>query len=430
MFTRRSILYIMGIAAVFTVFYVAHRAYLRHVEVKDFIKKTETFSNSVGKGYAHPHTEHPHQGEKVLERDNTENGHHERAPSGEYVYNKDGIPIYSDTPMSDEESGAFAWVSTGQMNPDAQQYLNNLPKHTYDVVQRVVTPDGNLRHVVVPKFRMYEEGDALLESELDYARDLLEKPIPLKLASFRVDGVKYSMPDEYYAIEDIYESEMYLHKYRLSKTKNISMAEVDKQIAAGEISLDKLSQVVNESIKRHTQRMEREKMLLPPAPALSAAPPVKVSFLPDEGEGALPGWMRKRGNNRSVASAVDGAEYSATDFVSGQDNLLDKNTMSLPTDSPRSPSDLSDMVESTPSPPSVERLEKQLTPEGIEAELTEGLSTDPADKAQQLIVQYGTEEGLRRLREMDPDAARQFEIDRESPSSDGYSDDPPPDDSR
>ncbi len=48
-------------------------------------------------------------------------------------------------------------------------------------------------------------------------------------------------------------------------------------------------------------------------------------------------------------------------------------------------------------------------PEGIEAELTEGLSTDPADKVQQLIDQLGTEEGLHRLRVSDPETARQFE---------------------
>ena len=45
----------------------------------------------------------------------------------------------------------------------------------------------------------------------------------------------------------------------------------------------------------------------------------------------------------------------------------------------------------------------------LEAELNEGLSVERFDKGRQLIDQYGTEEGLRRLRESDPDAARQFE---------------------
>lgn len=43
------------------------------------------------------------------------------------------------------------------------------------------------------------------------------------------------------------------------------------------------------------------------------------------------------------------------------------------------------------------------------------LSPERFDKAQQLIDQYGTEEGLRRFREMDPEAAQQFEQERRSP---------------
>ena len=79
-------------------------------------------------------------------------------------------------------------------------------------------------------------------------------------------------------------------------------------------------------------------------------------------------------------------------------------------------------------------IEKQVTPQRIEAELTEELSPERFDKAQQLIDQYGTEEGLRRLRESDPEAARRFERDRrpsrDAPKRDGYSDEEPPDDSR
>ena len=81
-------------------------------------------------------------------------------------------------------------------------------------------------------------------------------------------------------------------------------------------------------------------------------------------------------------------------------------------DSPPVASDLPNMVKPTPSPPSMADLEKQLTPEGIETELTEGLSTNPADKAQKLIDQYGMEEGLRRLRESAPGTAERFERER------------------
>lgn len=43
------------------------------------------------------------------------------------------------------------------------------------------------------------------------------------------------------------------------------------------------------------------------------------------------------------------------------------------------------------------------------------LSSEQREQAQQLFDQYGTEEGLRRLREMDPDAARRFESDKSRP---------------
>ncbi len=79
-------------------------------------------------------------------------------------------------------------------------------------------------------------------------------------------------------------------------------------------------------------------------------------------------------------------------------------------DVPISPSNHPDMVKPTPSPPSVADIEKQLTPQGIEAELNPEVSL--SRKVQQLIDQYGTEEGLRRLRESDPEAARQFERER------------------
>ena len=49
------------------------------------------------------------------------------------------------------------------------------------------------------------------------------------------------------------------------------------------------------------------------------------------------------------------------------------------------------------------------TAESIETQLKERLSPERFSKAKQLFDQYGTEEGLRRLRESDPDAARQFE---------------------
>ena len=87
----------------------------------------------------------------------------------------------------------------------------------------------------------------------------------------------------------------------------------------------------------------------------------------------------------------------------------------VPADVPRSPSNLSGVLKSshrsitsgvetkTPTPP---------TTESVQTQLREQLSPERFNQAQQLIDHYGTEEGMRRLRGMDPEAARQFERER------------------
>ncbi len=52
---------------------------------------------------------------------------------------------------------------------------------------------------------------------------------------------------------------------------------------------------------------------------------------------------------------------------------------------------------------------------GVEANGWEGLSPKHQHQAKQFFDQYGSEEGLRRFREMDPEAARQFERERREP---------------
>ena len=56
----------------------------------------------------------------------------------------------------------------------------------------------------------------------------------------------------------------------------------------------------------------------------------------------------------------------------------------------------------------------------------EGLSFEQREQAKQLFDEYGTTEGLRRLREMDPEAARQFERERRKPSVHSEPNDEPP----
>jgi len=199
----------------------------------------------------------------------------------------------------------------------------------------------------------------------------------------------------------------------LSKRFGESIAKIDAKIAAGELDLS-LSVREREGIDQNLAIEQRKQMLLSFArPASSDKSPVKVSFLSDTAEDALPGWMRKMERPAQLGTDEIGSSpaYSAID---GDDERADYEEVRggpVRPDVPVSPSDLPDRLKPV-SPQSVTDIEKQLTPQGIEVELTEGIPTVPADKVQQLIDEYGTEEGLRRLREMDPEAARQFERER------------------
>ncbi len=113
-------------------------------------------------------------------------------------------------------------------------------------------------------------------------------------------------------------------------------------------------------------------------------------------------------SSETVGESVETDSLSAGDFDNSfPDDLLPSDTESYEFDKPNLPQSVAD-------------LEKQLTPElptteSIETQLKEQLSPERFSKAQQLIDEYGTEEGLRRLRESDPDAARRFERERRPP---------------
>ena len=72
-----------------------------------------------------------------------------------------------------------------------------------------------------------------------------------------------------------------------------------------------------------------------------------------------------------------------------------------------------------PPVPTAAKVPAPTAAKGVEASGWEGLSPEQRDKAKAFFDQYGTEEGLRRLREMDPEAARQFRRERRgAPSRD------------
>ena len=273
------------------------------------------------------------------------------------------------------------------------------------MIQQVITPDGKLHQVIVPRNSQYEDGDALLKSELDPLILKAEGRLPEK--KLLIKGVEHPMPDEYYAIHDPYERLEYTNKFSASINLGISMEEVEKKVAAGELNVS-LSEQEKKLLDEREAANERRRMLEPVLPERSETSPVKVEFLPEDGSRA-PGWSRKNEAKlwKSILEDTEGPESRGINESS--------DFPAVGSDVPVSPSNPPGKVESTPSLPSVAGAEvfnktpTSPTAESIKTQLRKQLSPERFDKARQLIDQYGTEEGLRRLREIDPDAARQFE---------------------
>ena len=189
------------------------------------------------------------------------------------------------------------------------------------------------------------------------------------------------------------------------------MAEVEKKVTKGELDFSLLEEE-KKRIDASLAIMERSKMTWPEIPPLSDKLPVKVRFLPDDGESVRPGWMQKQ---KLQALNVEQSILTDGEIFNEESTNEDVSGASVRSDIPPSPSDLPGMVEFTPSRPSEaggeasNRTPTPPTAKSVETELREQLSPERFDKAQQLIDQYGGEEGLRRLRETDPEAAAQFE---------------------
>lgn len=382
------------IVALISLSYVGYRTYQKHVEFQASVSEAQASNRSVGEGHFHSSKDHTHHDEDLPVGLNTkqigESGHehdHHLTPSGEYVYEINGVPHYSNVPLSQENLELIEWRRTGKTTPYVEGYLKSLaenPAHKYQVVQRVVTPDEQIHQVIVPREHQYEEGDAILRSEL--APPILAMSEGRNWeTSIEINGVEYSMPEVYYTIEDRYERDVYKRKFTTAKELGVSMVEVEKQIAAGNLDMS-LSEAQKRFIDQQEAERERARMLVPVAPPMSDKPPVKVSFLPDEDKGAIPipGWMRKR--DRHAGTVKFTPPYLEDRSVAPPFSERDGGFEDIGSPTTRSE-----------------------VPSVIETPGWEGLSPARRAQAEQFLYQYGTEVGLRRLREIDPEAARQFE---------------------
>ena len=365
--------YVIGgcIIALFSITYFGYRAYRNHVEFKAFLSKTEAFNRSIVGQSVHSSEAAPAvsagQSESALApQSGGVDSEHKPDSSSKYIYKIAGFSIHTEEEMSQSDLEVEEWFITGKRTPAVEAYLKTHQKEVrldrHQIMQRVIGPDGNMYKVIVPIGQEYDEGDAILRSELELPVHLMAEP----------------------------------------------------RGTEGETIHDRLALL--------------EPQIIPPP--LSDKPPVKVSFLPDDGEGAVPGWMQKmlRSSRAGLPpGALEGAELPpgvlggsesvSAGGYSGVSNFSEGGNTDTASEAPVSASFLPEIVESTPSRRSEiggdvsNKMPTLPTSEGIGVQL----SPERFDKARQLIDEYGIEEGLRRLRASDPEAARRFERRSENP---------------
>ena len=265
-------------------------------------------------------------------------------------------------------------VETEETNPEDIKVDEDSKPVFFDlenmVKQRVQAPDGTIHEILVPKGHELKEGDVVSESFFD-------QPTPFNFEAIKGGRIKKSEIPEGESVES------YTTKHMLSKAYGVSIEEIEKMMERGDITVER--SLINEF----------------------------------SGEDLL---------------HTDALEYDPS-----EDSNEDAAAVPIRPDSPPAVSDLPDMSGAKASPPNMPdlqkqktfqkpaaELEQQLTPEGIEADGWEGLSSEQRKQAKQLFDQYGTEEGLRRLRGSDPEAAERFERERRPSRDAPKSDESPP----
>ena len=176
-----------GIIALLSVTFLGYRAYRNHVEFKAFMSKSETFNRSIAGQSVHSSEAAPEisagQSESALalQSDGVDSEHNASAPAaaGKYVYKIAGFSIHTEEEMSQSDLEVEEWFITGKKTPAVEAYLKTHQKEVRldsQIMQRVIVPEGNMYKVIVPIGQEYDEGDAILPSELELPAHLTAKP--------------------------------------------------------------------------------------------------------------------------------------------------------------------------------------------------------------------------------------------------------------
>ena len=239
------------------------------------------------------------------------------------------------------------------------------------VRQSIQLPDGKIVEILSIPGLEVQEGDSLT---IEY----LEARMPIRTTHTQIDGVRYDIPIGA-------DTAHFKQKAHWASALDVSVAEVEGMIAnrelivkpnGGPMTLEEAK--INFNVLRNIPKF--------------------ASHIPD--------LMVSHPELSEDSSRLDNAPIPSQQRV--ETTVPESASFDAPSDSV----DKAHAANGAGVYQEEGPVHAPTTTESAETQFSEQLSPEHFDKAQQLIDQYGTEEGLRRLRAMDPEAARQFERER------------------
>ena len=366
MLNRRVIPYLIavGLIALFAVSYLGYRTYQEHVEFEEFMSEAVAFRHILDKDSPHTDTV------KVKLKDPL------KTPPPQIESEKQSKTEERETPSQRELNKKLTKLgpsATREQIFEVMGWTEDTKVWSRDemVKQFIELPDGKVAEILSVPGEEIREGDAISLEEIEYNR-------PVRIVN---DMTTITIDEDTYDIPVGADREKYRQKVFWASALNISVEDIEKLIANREFFVPTEDQ--------------------PLAPEELDISFKFLSKIPEFHE-----YVRAhRPDLLDAESTPDGAHQSSESWEISDES----DSSSYLRQSPPSKSE----------PIQKGEVEKQapllFEPPTISSQETgshEGVYLEHFDKAQQLIDQYGTEEGLRRLREVDPEAARQFERER------------------
>ena len=364
-------LIVAGILAFLAVSYVSYREYQSYVEIQELVSNAVAFRQSLDKEIQAEGNSTDWQGarkgnhaESATSGFATSQMKHANPHRGDASKKAVKVKILTPEVVAKYTGGDPHKAIIVSKGPPPPVEVGQTWTADDMVTQFIELPDGKVVKALVVPGEEIREGDRVSAEYIESVRD--------KRSEIEIDGKVFEVPSDA-------DRNLYMKKALWARILDTSVEEVESHIANQELI-----------VKRDGEPLTAEE--------------TKINF----------DFLRKIPKFEPFLRSERPDLYD--------DPSVHDHTHQFPSDSLEFESDGVDVSSSQSTQSDSGKVERQppvpsapLTVSSQETESHDGLSPDSFSKARQLIDQYGTEEGLRRLRESDPDAARQFERGRREP---------------